>query len=71
MADAPVVHIGENSPEHVAYRLMQDIMRAEMRTLSQRPDADWEHADRAYLLDLYAECLNAVRLYRTVPKKQP
>jgi hypothetical protein len=34
MADAPaVVHIGENSPEQVAYRLTHDIASIEKRVL--------------------------------------
>jgi hypothetical protein len=35
MADAPVVHIGENSPEYVAYRLMLDIAEAEGKRFSK------------------------------------
>jgi hypothetical protein len=51
MADAPrpVVHIGENSPEHVAFNLFTLINASE------------SHRDRAAVLDLYAECLDAVR----------
>jgi hypothetical protein len=33
MADQPMVHIGENSPEHVAYRLMQLIADVEQVNL--------------------------------------
>jgi hypothetical protein len=51
MADAPVIHIGENSPEWVAYRLFGDIRGAENRS----------KADRKYILDTYAECLATVR----------
>lgn len=29
MADAPVVHIGENSPERIAYLLVIDVMNAD------------------------------------------
>jgi hypothetical protein len=50
MADKPVVHIGENSPEHVAYRLMQNVFEAEA---PQKPS-------RQLILDTYAECLLAV-----------
>jgi hypothetical protein len=50
MADKPVVHIGENSPEHVAYQLMRDVQAA---GAGYKLSAD-------QLLDLYAECLLAV-----------
>jgi hypothetical protein len=50
MADKPVVHIGENSPEHVAYQLMQAVLQAEA---PQKPS-------RQLILDTYAECLLAV-----------
>lgn len=53
MADAPVVHIGENSPEMIAYRLLEHIANAEKKYLN--------NADRKWLLDTYAECLEAVR----------
>ena len=50
MADKPVVHIGENSPEYVAYRLLQDVLQAEA---PQKPS-------RKLILDAYAECLTAI-----------
>ena len=59
MADAPVVHIGENSPEHVAYRLFCRVGVAEQKTSSSgflKGDAD-----RKWFLDTYAECLATVR----------
>lgn len=60
MADAnAVVHIGENSPEHVAYKLLQDVMNAENRATYKHDKR--ELADRKYILDTYAECLKAVR----------
>jgi hypothetical protein len=58
MADAPVVHIGENSPEEVAYKLMERIAFVEGKVLlgmgTARPDRKW-------VLDTYKECLNTVR----------
>jgi hypothetical protein len=53
MAEAPVVHIGENSAEHVAYRLMRDVLIIENK--------DFSHLNRKQFLDLYAECLNATK----------
>jgi len=50
MADAPVVHIGQNSPEEVAYKLAHRILVEEKKPFT-----------RAYLLDLFAECFDAVR----------
>ena len=58
MADA-VAHIGENSPEYVAYQLLKDVSRAEGKLvggLNPNPGVT-----RQYILDTYAECLVAVR----------
>ena len=56
MADDAVVHIGENSPEQVAYKLMMDITNVEGRDFfGDNP------ADRAYILDTYVECTRAIR----------
>jgi hypothetical protein len=62
MADkTSVVHIGENSPEHVAYRLLQDVMSIERKAAQQGDLASgWTTADRKWLLDSYSECLQAV-----------
>ncbi len=55
MADqAPVVHIGENSPERVAYVLTHEVLwNLEGLKTSQ--------ISRELYLDTYAECLRAVR----------
>jgi hypothetical protein len=55
MADT-IVHIGENSPEEVAYKLLQNIASQEKKTLVVKSDAE-----RKWLLDTYAECLMTVR----------
>ena len=60
MADETVVHIGENSPEHIAYRLLEDVARVEGRSFYTRTGQDSDAADRKYILDTYAECLSAV-----------
>ncbi len=65
MADSPpVVHIGENSPEHVAYRLLQQVMNIERMSPTQDPAQGWRPADRKWLLDTYAECLQATKGFR-------
>ncbi|MCK1306454.1 MULTISPECIES: hypothetical protein [unclassified Bradyrhizobium] len=67
MADtAPVVHIGENSPEKVAYVLMERIAQIERKSLHDpNPSTSgWTGADRKWLLDTYAECLNAAKGFR-------
>jgi len=56
-------HIGENSPEQVALKLVHEISNIEGRELyahGKKP------ADRKWLLDTYAECLIAVRGFRDV-----
>ncbi len=53
MADKPVVHIGENSPEHVAFILMHEVL---VKVESRK----WRDIDRKTYLDTYAECLLTV-----------
>ena len=48
-----VVHIGENSPEQVAYRLMIDVFTSEKKGVST--------VDRETILNTYSQCLVAVR----------
>ncbi len=60
--DQTVVHIGENSPEKIAYTLFHDVLSAEGAYNGQR-------VDRAYILDTYAECLKAAKGHR-VPKER-
>jgi hypothetical protein len=57
MADTAVVHIGENSPEEVAFKLLRLIGRAEKKSLEASPVA----ADRQWILKTYAMCLETVR----------
>jgi hypothetical protein len=56
---APVVHIGENSPEQIAYKLFDHIVRVERQDLY--PDRGEQGATRKWILDTYAECLLAVK----------
>jgi len=58
MAEAPAVHIGENSREEVALKLTRQIAAHEKKDPT-----------REYLLNLYAECLHAVNGYRDWTKK--
>jgi hypothetical protein len=58
--DTPIVHIGENSPEQVAYKLLQIIASNEEKTLSIGTSHK-ATANRKWLLDTYAECLSTVR----------
>ncbi|HXS50846.1 MAG TPA: hypothetical protein VN713_12085 [Sphingomicrobium sp.] len=55
MADS-VVHIGENSPEQVAYKLLNNIAQAEKKTLV---GAD-ANVTREWILRTYAQCLRTV-----------
>jgi len=62
MADAPVIHIGENSPEHVAYSLLRTIATVEKKKLNHESKPEGGSvADRKWILDTYAECIMAVR----------
>lgn len=57
MADNTVVHMGENSPEEIAYKLMNVIGHAEGKRLHLTEPK----ADRNWILDTYAECLRTVK----------
>ena len=64
MADvAPVAHIGENSPEQVAYKLMQAVAEAESKLLKSSLAGE-ANVDRKWILDTYAECLDTVTGHR-------
>jgi hypothetical protein len=71
MADSAVVHIGENSPEQVAFKLMELIASVEARE-------SYGHGDhpmtREWILRTYDQCLEVVRGgagERCVAKYQP
>jgi hypothetical protein len=69
MADAPAVHIGENSPEQIAYKLLLDIQRIEQKAFHKGDlSAGWSTADRAWILNTYAECLRATTGLRKSPQ---
>jgi hypothetical protein len=59
MADKTVVHIGENSPEEIAFKLLQIIAEAEDRPLNWSEKR--KPADREYVLSTYAQCVKVVR----------
>lgn len=66
MADAaPVVHIGENSPEEVAYKLLIHIASTEGYRLAHGPNTD-NQPNKEWILNTYAECLTATKGYRNV-----
>jgi hypothetical protein len=66
MADTnTVVHIGENSPEQVAFKLLHEVAKAEDVTLVGTGSGRGKAPDRAWLLNTFAECLHAARGYRT------
>ncbi len=55
MSEKSVVHIGENSPQQVAYKLLHIVAKGEGKNISHTSTA----VDRKWLLDAYAECLQA------------
>jgi hypothetical protein len=68
VADHSVLQIGENSPEHVAYRLMERIADVEGVSLSKAGKE--KLATRKWILDVYAESLDAVKANRRYNKPQ-
>jgi len=51
----------EESPESIAYRLMVLVADLESKTLHGNPAKERTNADRKWILDTFAECLNAIR----------
>ena len=58
MAETVNIRVGENTPEQVAYKLTADI--AAMEEKKMYASEKGETAGRKWLLDTYAECLDAV-----------
>jgi hypothetical protein len=56
MPDSPVVHIGENSPEGVAFKLFTEVVLVEIHNAGQK-----SKMTKKWILDTYAECLMSVR----------
>jgi hypothetical protein len=61
MADNTTVHIGENSPEQIAFKLLERISSVEK--LSLHSTNSGQAADRKWILSTYFECLQVVRGY--------
>jgi hypothetical protein len=61
MADQTSEHASEETPEYLAYRLFLHIADLETKNLHGDPARDRTVADRKWVLDTYAECLQAVR----------
>lgn len=52
-------HIGENSPEYVAFKLMETIASLESKSLYGHME---NPADREWVLSTFAECLKTVQM---------
>lgn len=65
MSDNTILHFGENSPEKIAYVLLQEIANIEGQSTSPWPTDGFQTTNRKWLLDTYAECLKAVRGFRS------
>ena len=59
MADVPIIHMSENSPEQVAFKLLREVASLEGKKAFGAPSGT--AIDRKWLLDAYAECLVSVR----------
>lgn len=57
MSDKTVVHIGENSPEQVAFKLLQIMANIEGLTLYPSENC----ASKEWVLKNYSACLRAVQ----------
>ncbi len=66
MADLPVSRAVENTPEYIAYLLMERVADLEGVALSR--EGKDKLASRKWLLDTYAECLDAARGARRYAK---
>jgi hypothetical protein len=65
MADSNTVHIASNSPEHIAYRLLEHVASVERKSFFANAAERFEPATRDWILDTYAECLEATKNART------
>ncbi|ANY19734.1 hypothetical protein A6F68_01217 [Tsuneonella dongtanensis] len=63
MADQSAVHTGENSPEEVAFKLLQLIASVEQRESSGHGK---NPMSREYIIRTYCQCLRAVHAPHTV-----
>ncbi|HVZ02293.1 MAG TPA: hypothetical protein VHA35_22495 [Dongiaceae bacterium] len=61
MSEQSTDHAGNETPESVAYRLLMLVADLESRTMHGNPAKDRTNADRKWILDTYAECLQAVK----------
>jgi len=59
MAESEAVHIGENSPEEVAFKLLKIIANCESMNMPPYIGGNKTAPDRNWVLDTYAECLKA------------
>jgi hypothetical protein len=60
MSESTTVHMGENSPEHVAFRLMTLIGNCEGKNFNRNASTG-NLADRDWVLRTYAKCLYTVK----------
>jgi hypothetical protein len=56
-----VIHIGENSSEHLAYKLTEITADVEDKVLHRGGDRRDKMADRKRILDTYTACIRTVR----------
>lgn len=61
MADAPVVHVEDNSVEQVAFKLLVAVAAAERKFLQGTKATSGELPTRDWILDAYNDCLKAAR----------
>ena len=61
MSNSPPMPNGDASAEQIAYRLMDNICKAEGRAWLPAALGRGPVADREYTLSLFAACLDAVR----------
>lgn len=66
MTDQPVSRTTENTAEHVAFQLMERVADVEGVSLSR--SGNDKLANRKWILDTYAECLDAARANRRYAK---
>jgi hypothetical protein len=54
----PIIHIGENSPEQIAFKLLEKIAKVEKKHLSEPMGTmayGWSMADREWILKTYGQ----------------
>ncbi|MEO9900350.1 hypothetical protein [Nisaea sp.] len=64
MSDTTHLHVGENTQEHIAFKLLEVVASVEQKNLFHYEGAPEKTPTREWVLNTFAECLQAARSHR-------